>query len=52
MWNNRKLNDGERTVAAIQAAEGKRLMYEDPMAEREYIKTCEQKENGEQLEPF
>ncbi len=26
-WNHRKLNDGERTVLAIQAAEGKRLMY-------------------------
>lgn len=28
LWNLRKLNDGERTVAAIRAAEGKRLMYE------------------------
>ena len=27
IWNHRKLNDGERTVLAIQAAEGKRLMY-------------------------
>ena len=27
VWNTRKLNDGERTVSAIQAAEGKRLMY-------------------------
>lgn len=27
IWNNRLLNDGERTIAAIQAAEGKRLMY-------------------------
>ena len=27
LWNNRKLNDGERTIAAIKAAEGKRLMY-------------------------
>jgi transposase-like protein len=27
LWNNRKLNDGERTVLAIQSAEGKRLMY-------------------------
>ena len=27
VWNTRQLNDGERTVAAIQAAEGKRLMY-------------------------
>lgn len=31
MWNNRKLNDGERTIAAIQAAEGKRLMYRPPI---------------------
>ncbi len=27
LWNLRKMNDGERTVAAIKAAEGKRLMY-------------------------
>jgi len=27
LWNNRKLNDGERTVLAMRAAEGKRLMY-------------------------
>jgi transposase-like protein len=26
-WNNRELNDGERTIAAIKSAEGKRLMY-------------------------
>jgi hypothetical protein len=31
---------------------GKRLMYKDPVAEREYIKTREQKEGGEQLDPF
>jgi transposase-like protein len=30
LWNNRKSNDGERTVAAIGAAEGKRLMYRTP----------------------
>jgi hypothetical protein len=30
MWNNRKMNDGERTVAAIQSAEGKRMMYRMP----------------------
>lgn len=30
MWNNRNLNDGERTVAGIKAAEGKRLMYKSP----------------------
>ncbi|MGC2089581.1 MAG: IS1595 family transposase, partial [Candidatus Acidiferrales bacterium] len=27
LWNLRKANDGERTVAAIRAAEGKRLRY-------------------------
>jgi hypothetical protein len=52
LWNNRQMNDGERTVAAIQAAEGKRLMYKDPVAEREYIKNREQEKGGEQLEPF
>lgn len=30
LWNLRKMNDGERTVAAIRAAEGKRLMYKEP----------------------
>jgi hypothetical protein len=29
-WNNRQMNDGERTVAAIKTAEGKRLMYKSP----------------------
>src|SRR6266478_8970472 len=48
LWNNRQLNDGERTILAVKAAEGKRLMYKDPVAEREYIKTREQKEDGEQ----
>jgi hypothetical protein len=52
LWNNRQLNDGERTIAGIKGAEGKRLMYKDPIAEREYIKTREQKESSEQLEPF
>lgn len=32
VWNNRKLNDGERIEAAIQSAEGKRLMYRAPTA--------------------
>ena len=32
IWNNRKMNDGERTVAAVRAAEGKRLMYKQPRA--------------------
>jgi hypothetical protein len=27
LWNGRKLNDGERTYAAIRSAEGKRLTY-------------------------
>ena len=27
VWNHRKMNDGERTILAIQSAEGKRLMY-------------------------
>jgi len=31
-WNTRKLSDGERTVAAIRSAEGKRLMYREPLA--------------------
>ncbi|HXJ93843.1 MAG TPA: IS1595 family transposase [Terriglobia bacterium] len=30
VWNNRFLNDGERTEAAVRAAEGKRLMYKSP----------------------
>ena len=31
-YNGRKLNDGERVVAAIEAAEGKRLMYRASVA--------------------
>ncbi len=31
LWNGRKLNDGERTVLAIQSAEGKRMMYRPPV---------------------
>jgi transposase-like protein len=30
LWNNRKMNDGDRTVLAIREAEGKRLMYKEP----------------------
>lgn len=26
-WNHRKITDGERTVEAVQATEGKRLTY-------------------------
>jgi hypothetical protein len=29
-YNHRKMEDGERTVAAIHAAIGKRLMYRQP----------------------
>jgi transposase-like protein len=32
MWNTRKMNDGERTIAAIKASEGKRLMYKQSTA--------------------
>jgi transposase-like protein len=32
LWNARKMNDGERTIAAIRSAEGKRLMYQPPAA--------------------
>jgi hypothetical protein len=32
LWNLRKMNDGERTVAAIRSAEGNRLMYRAPAA--------------------
>lgn len=35
MWNTRKMNDGERTVAAIRSAEGKRLLYGAPEAARQ-----------------
>jgi hypothetical protein len=31
IWNARKMNDGERTVLAIKLAEGKRLMYKEPI---------------------
>lgn len=31
-WNNRKVDDGTRTVAAIRQSEGKRLMYREPAA--------------------
>ena len=33
LWNHRKLNDGERTAAAIRASEGKRLMYRGSAAD-------------------
>jgi len=31
-WNKRRLNDGERLVAAVQQAEGKRLLYSETIA--------------------
>jgi transposase-like protein len=30
-WNYRNVTDGERTTAAVKAAEGKRLMYREPI---------------------
>ncbi|MCH9025889.1 MAG: IS1595 family transposase [Proteobacteria bacterium] len=33
-YNGRKLSDGDRTVAAIQAADGKRLRYREPVDTR------------------
>src|ERR1035438_4685779 len=31
MWNHRRLNDGERTILGVKSAEGKRLMYKEPI---------------------
>jgi len=31
LWNNRYANDGERLVAGIRGAEGKRMMYREPV---------------------
>lgn len=33
-YNNRRLEDGERVVAAIRGADGKRLRYEEPVARK------------------
>lgn len=33
-WNHRAVSDGERMVAAIKGAEGRRLMYRQPMLKR------------------
>jgi transposase-like protein len=30
IWNNRNMNDGERTELMLQSTEGKRLMYKQP----------------------
>lgn len=47
------MNDGERTIAAIKGAEGKRLRYTDPMAQQQaYTDEREKEKGGEQLEPF
>jgi transposase-like protein len=32
IWNNRKMNDGERTAELMRITEGKRLMYKAPKA--------------------
>ena len=32
LYNNRELEDGERVIATIRAAEGKRLMYKEPIS--------------------
>ena len=42
LWNHRQLNDGERTALAIKAADGKRLLYREPV---------DPPQDGEQL-PF
>ena len=31
-WNMRKASDGERTMAAIKGAEGKRMTYREPVS--------------------
>jgi transposase-like protein len=46
-WNTRFSNDGERTVAAIRASEGKRLMYRQPVNPPK-----PEPKRGEQLPPF
>lgn len=45
-------NGSDKESAGERQAEGKRLMYKDPLAEREYIENREQEKGGEQLEPF
>lgn len=38
------MNNGERTIAAIRGAEGKRLRYKDPMAQQQaYTEERDQK---------
>jgi len=34
LWNQRKLNHGERTILAVKSAEGKGLMYQAPVIMR------------------
>jgi transposase-like protein len=44
-WNHRDLRDGQRVVAAIEAADGKRLRYRDPVASKGVMRPT-------QLEPL
>lgn len=37
-YNGRKLSDGDRTVLAIQAADGKRLRYKEPVENTKFVK--------------
>lgn len=47
------MNDGERTVAAIKATEGMRLMYKEPLEQqREYARNRAQQKNHGQFKPF
>ena len=47
-----RLSDGERTILAVKAAEGKRMRHKDPLRSKTLFRTRESKEGGEQLEPF
>lgn len=40
LWNNREMNDGERTIAAIKGAEGKRRMKIGVGLRRRMAQTC------------
>lgn len=52
LWNNREMNDGERTVAVIKCAEGKRLMYKEPLEQQREYTSNREEEGNQQLEPF
>jgi hypothetical protein len=43
LWNNRQMNDGERTIAAIKAAEGKRLMYKAQLQSESILRLVSRK---------